>query len=600
VAAVLGKLTDRTRGWLLLALILGGVLDLTMTLGGVVRENGFMGFPLDDPWIHLQFAKNLHDYGSFSYFGTQMKTAGSTSPLYTMLLAAGFFLTRDEMMLSYLLGMVAYVAGAVFLVLCARRMFPSRPWFPLAGATMFLLQAHMQYAALTGMETSLFVAGVLACFWLYLDERWTLLGVATGVLVWVRPDALLLAGILGVAGLWAVGRETSRSSFVVAAWRKFRWPAVFFVVLCAGYFAFNWWLSGSILPNTFAAKLRYYGSRNPQYFSDVASMMAGTYMLPAAVLAAFGAATAVLQPIRRARPVALPMLLWFTGLILAYGKMLPHIYQNGRYLMPAIPALILLALTGLDGTARLLERALPERSRRLALTWFPIVVVILVLARFQAGDAPAREKYQDLCRYIHERQVRAAFWMRDHLPEDAVVATHDIGAIGFYSGRRLVDLAGLVSPDMVPALHHPHLLPAMLAARKVTHIAVLRSWYEIDNVDPLFQTDPAEPEVMEIFALNSPGLHFVPGDVVTAVDSGVGLWRKGDVSRAEKYLKNAVRADPESSRALYTLAMVERGLGERTEAISHLTDAIRLYPSFSEAKRSLAALTGEAQLRAVP
>ena len=56
------------------------------------RVNGAAGFPLDDPWIHLQFAKNLHEYGSYSYYRNQTVTSGSTSPLYTLLLAAGFSL----------------------------------------------------------------------------------------------------------------------------------------------------------------------------------------------------------------------------------------------------------------------------------------------------------------------------------------------------------------------------------------------------------------------------------------------------------------------------------------------------------------------------
>ena len=29
------------------------------------KTNGFFGFPLDDPWIHLTFAKNLIEYGGF-------------------------------------------------------------------------------------------------------------------------------------------------------------------------------------------------------------------------------------------------------------------------------------------------------------------------------------------------------------------------------------------------------------------------------------------------------------------------------------------------------------------------------------------------------
>ena len=57
--------------------------------------NGVFGFPLDDPWIHLTFAKNLVDYHSFSYFKNEMATAGSSSPIYTILLAAGFIISNN-------------------------------------------------------------------------------------------------------------------------------------------------------------------------------------------------------------------------------------------------------------------------------------------------------------------------------------------------------------------------------------------------------------------------------------------------------------------------------------------------------------------------
>ena len=56
--------------------------------------NHFYSFPLDDPWIHLQFAKNIAEYGSFSYFRNELVTAGSTSPIYTLVLAAGFLLQK--------------------------------------------------------------------------------------------------------------------------------------------------------------------------------------------------------------------------------------------------------------------------------------------------------------------------------------------------------------------------------------------------------------------------------------------------------------------------------------------------------------------------
>jgi hypothetical protein len=43
-------------------------------------------------------------------------------------------------------------------------------------------------------------------------------------------------------------------------------------------------------------------------------------------------------------------------------------------------------------------------------------------------------------------------WLHENTPERSVIATPDIGALGYFSRRRIVDLAGLVTPQMVPYL----------------------------------------------------------------------------------------------------------------------------------------------------
>jgi hypothetical protein len=51
-----------------------------------------------------------------------------------------------------------------------------------------------------------------------------------------------------------------------------------------------------------------------------------------------------------------------------------------------------------------------------------------------------------------EEKVRRqiGLWLREHTPADARVAMEPIGYIGYYSQRRILDLVGLVSPEMVP------------------------------------------------------------------------------------------------------------------------------------------------------
>jgi len=50
-----------------------------------------IGFPLDDAWIHQTFARNLALRGEWAFIPGET-TAGSTAPLWSALLAVGFWL----------------------------------------------------------------------------------------------------------------------------------------------------------------------------------------------------------------------------------------------------------------------------------------------------------------------------------------------------------------------------------------------------------------------------------------------------------------------------------------------------------------------------
>src|SRR3972149_2821304 len=80
----------------------------------VARFVGVVGFPLDDSWIHQVYARNLGWYGQWA-FTLGQPSAGSTSPLWTFLLAIGYALRIDYAMWTLilsalLLGVTAWLA----------------------------------------------------------------------------------------------------------------------------------------------------------------------------------------------------------------------------------------------------------------------------------------------------------------------------------------------------------------------------------------------------------------------------------------------------------------------------------------------------------
>ncbi len=571
-----------------------GVARVCQVLWFSLKANAGPGFPLDDPWIHIQFARNLREFGAFSYFRGEMVTAGSTSPLYTILLSIGFFFTSNEMLLSYVLGITFFAASGVFFALLLRRLVPDRPVFALAGLLVFLLEPRMEWAALSGMETTLFIAGVLASLYFFAARAWRILPVSLGVLLWIRPEGLVLTAILAAGGVYGAFLRRplhaggASHAGLRALWLQSRLSIGLLLVIDAAYFIMNYALSGSAFPNTYAAKIKYYSAGSSDFPANVYAFLTGGHMIVIALFAAIGSLLAVRDLVRGRRVESFLLVSWIVLMFLAYWRNLPYLYQEGRYMMPVIPPFLILGLMGASSAGEFLQRRFLARTDVRRYSPVAAALVMVPIAQFfAAGDAMA-VRYAEACRYISERQVKTAHWLHDNLPEGAVVATHDIGAIGFYSGRRVIDMVGLVSPEMIPNLHNLDSLTAFLARGHVTHLAVLRSWFEIVNVNPLFQTDEAHPEIMEVFPFDPSRIHVVPGNVSGIEQLGLSYLANGESRTAISLFMAAIRLDPLSSRLHMNLGLAYMSAGRIGEAEASLGRSLEIQPTLWNARVALA------------
>jgi len=63
------------------------------------------------------------------------------------------------------------------------------------------------------------------------------------------------------------------------------------------------------------------------------------------------------------------------------------------------------------------------------------------------------------------------------LPAEAVLAVHDIGAIGYFTQNPLIDLAGLVTPDVVEFIRDETALTDYLNGTNAEYLITFPSWY---------------------------------------------------------------------------------------------------------------------------
>jgi hypothetical protein len=129
-----------------------------------------------------------------------------------------------------------------------------------------------------------------------------------------------------------------------------------------------------------------------------------------------------------------------------------------RYLLPLLPVLSWLAWRAGEcwslGPVEIgLGEATPRAARRTALLGVAFAALVLLqnLVVYRAMVVP---QVNSFTAGLSESLIPWAHWLRQHTPPSTVIATPDIGALGYFSQRRILDLGGLVTPEMVPYLQH--------------------------------------------------------------------------------------------------------------------------------------------------
>ena len=441
-------------------LILAAVSALS--LGGYLLASALtlrIGFPLDDSWIHLTYARNLALRGEWAFL-PGVPSAGSTAPLWSVLLAIGFKIGLAPYIWTYLLGGVLLFLLAALTELAARRLLETyRPCFPLVGI-FFALEWHLVWSAGSGMETLLYcllVTVVLVLITLPSPRPLTL-GLLTALSIWVRPDGLTLLGPTVLVLALQEKRVTNLVRFFIG-----------FGFLFGLYLLFNLMLSGHPFPNTFYAKQAEYAAWQANPLLQKLGLTALQFLTGPALFLVPGVILWLVKAIRRGDWFTLVGMVWAAGYVLIYALRLPP-YQHGRYLMPAMPIFSLWGLLGmLDAAGGSVSRPV-VRTMRLA--WQTVVVAMVVLF----WGLGARSYSQDV-ELIESEMVTVAKWVNANLPSNALIAAHDIGALGYFDHHRLIDMAGLVSPEVIPFLRNQEKLAFYLDQSKEDYFIAFPSLY---------------------------------------------------------------------------------------------------------------------------
>jgi hypothetical protein len=427
------------------------------------------GFPLDDSWIHQTYARNLGLHGEWA-FRLGERSAGSTAPMWSGVLAIGYLVGLGPYIWTYVLGALCLFGLGAASEAGARQLLPAyRPRLPWIGLFM-IFEWHMAWAAMSGMETllhALLITAVLVGV-MSGSKRYLEMGLITGLSVWLRPDGLTLLGpvLLAIVMLdedWPK-RLRALEYFLIG------FGALFFF-----YLVFNLWVGDTPMPNTFYAKqVEYAAWQASPIFGRIRQLLLQLLTGPAVVLLP-GVAIWMARAYRNRDWRMLAVLLWFLGYVGLYTARLP-LYQHGRYVMPAMP---LFQLWGLLGFFAYVSAAGAKRYGWFARTlWRVSLVTILALFVVLGGRS-----YGEDVGLIESEMVQAARWAHSHIPEGEIIAAHDIGALGFFDEHPLIDLAGLVSPEAVPIMRDEARLERFLDEGGAKYLIAFPEFYPLLTKD---------------------------------------------------------------------------------------------------------------------
>lgn len=372
-------------------------------------------FQMDDALIYLRYIKNFQQ-GHGLVYNPGEKFNGLTSPLFTYVILASSFLTRNLQYLTIAISAVFMAAATVV----AGIIFSSNRWE--AVFTSIAIASFGYFYTTYGMETPLFLLLIAVSLYLYrVDSRYFVIALA--LLVITRNEGIFLA-VPMVIDYVLRNKKLPELGPMIAAIIVFLLP-----------FAFNYFYYGNFLPATGDAKIGqgrsgFWGQGwiffNLDYLIDTTFSYNRFVALGFALLAAYG-----IFSLAKDR-VAIVALAFFILLLTFYGGL--NIPNYHWYYAPFIFLMVIFASRGVWRlSSPLLAKGWLHDRGFLFLCLAASIVFTFTKVAFV-------EPWQR-----QEAYAKIGEWIKQNTATNATVGLVEIGTVGWYSDRHIIDILGLVN-----------------------------------------------------------------------------------------------------------------------------------------------------------
>ena len=475
----------------ILALAVGAMFWIPSMAAG----RGYFPAPLDDVYIHFDFARSLANGHPFEWLPGNGYSSGETSPLYAVVLGLGWLFGFRDRLIGVFGAIVAVLAVGSFVRSVQKLVRPCPAPLAWLIALLLLSIGVVDWTLFSGMEVALFAAVLgrtleaLTRARGRVDERAGLtreasqwrLGAWAAALVLLRPEAGALVAIFAVSAARGARLRSGAAALVRAAL-----PGALAtgVVLVANHI-----LTGEA--QSAGAQLKLLSS-NP-YFSDIDR--ARVYVenlitfalkgvraeLSAVPVLGFIVPVLALVAVfpRDRRPAASACLLGALAwvLVVSFNNNSPH--HNFRYYVPAL----LLVLTAAASGAAAIAKALGRKAGTL------VASALVATATIGAGARIPMQvnHFTRSVANIRDQQIEIGVRLGKRLEPGERVLLGDAGAIPFVSGRPALDALGLGGYHAMPFTRAAvngeaatiELIERLAPSERPAYLALYPNWFGV-------------------------------------------------------------------------------------------------------------------------
>ncbi|GAB5490004.1 MAG: hypothetical protein Phog2KO_02190 [Phototrophicaceae bacterium] len=446
------KLIDNTVVLGVLFALIALITLITYVLTSLDAGQGNLLMPLDDVYIHFQYARQLATGHPYQYNLIDPPTSGATSLLYPYILAFGYLIGFKGLWLglwAMIVGTIALFASMIAVYrLCKVLDVPQ--WLSVLTATSFGLTGSIAWHFMSGMETGIIITLLLWVLLFVIEKRLFPFLIIAIFLTITRPEGGLVSAIASgtlFLRLWQdYSKENKRAYLLLLA----------IPILAIGLQPLvNLLITGTTVATGAQAKSilssvpQDYGVIIGQIWDNFSRMWLefitgydiregrGWYFPIFTGLIGLGAIPLLLFK-KNYRLIGLMLLGWFLILTLALSTLDNAFWHFKRYQMPMLALFFpLSAWVVADALRRF------PKMRYSVYAFDALVLPVFVIALF----VQFQHYHAINVAYVYQQPYQMGIWLRDNTPEDALVAVHDVGLMRYVSGRSTLDIVGLTTPN---------------------------------------------------------------------------------------------------------------------------------------------------------